>query len=95
MISAQPSIAHAYRSLQPDDLENSMCFEILGIDIFLDDKLKPWLIEVNSLPSFATDSPLDKKIKYDVVYETIAMLNMNQKRKRRAKREKTLQFERR
>lgn len=72
-----------------------MCFEILGIDIFLDDKLKPWLIEVNSLPSFATDSPLDKKIKYDVVYETIAMLNMNQKRKRRAKREKTLQFERR
>jgi tubulin polyglutamylase TTLL6/13 len=67
-----------------------MCFEILGIDIFIDDKLKPWLIEVNSLPSFATDSPLDKKIKYDVVYETIAMLNMNQKRKRRAKREKTL-----
>ena len=72
-----------------------MCFEILGIDIFIDDKLKPWLIEVNSLPSFATDSPLDKKIKYDVVYETIAMLNMNQKRKKRAKREKTLQFERR
>lgn len=72
-----------------------MCFEILGIDIFIDDKLKLWLIEVNSLPSFATDSPLDKKIKYDVVYETIAMLNMNQKRKRRAKREKTLQFERR
>lgn len=72
-----------------------MCFEILGIDIFIDEKLKPWLIEVNSLPSFATDSPLDKKIKYDVVYETIAMLNMNQKRKRRAKREKTLQFERR
>jgi tubulin polyglutamylase TTLL6/13 len=67
-----------------------MCFEILGIDIFIDDKLKPWLIEVNSLPSFATDSPLDKKIKYDVVYETIAMLNMNQKRKKRAKREKTL-----
>jgi tubulin polyglutamylase TTLL6/13 len=95
LISAQPTICHSFKSLQPDDLENSMCFEILGIDIFIDDKLKPWLIEINSLPSFATDSPLDKKIKYDVVYETIAMLNMNQKRKRRAKREKTLQFERR
>ena len=66
-----------------------MCFEVLGIDIFIDDKVKPWLIEVNSLASFATDSPLDKKIKYDVVYETLAMLNLNQKRKRKAKKEKT------
>lgn len=72
-----------------------MCFEILGLDIFLDDKVKPWLIEVNSLASFATDSPLDKKIKYDLVYEAIAMLNLNQKRKRKAKRDKTEQFNRR
>lgn len=72
-----------------------MCFEILGIDIFIDDKVKPWLIEVNSLASFATDSPLDKKIKFDVVYETIAMLNLSQKRKRKAKRDKTEQFARR
>ena len=45
--------------------------------IFLDEKIKPWLIEINSLASFATDSPLDKKIKYDVIYETIAMLNLS------------------
>lgn len=72
-----------------------MCFEVLGLDIFLDDMLKPWLIEVNSLPSFATDSPLDKKIKFDMVYETIAMLNLSSKRKKRLKREKTEQFNRR
>ena len=72
-----------------------MCFEVLGFDIFLDEKLKPWLIEVNSLASFATDSPLDKKIKFDMMYETIAMLNLNSKRKRKAKREKTEQFNRR
>ena len=66
-----------------------MCFEVLGIDIFIDDKIKPWLIEVNSLASFATDSPLDKKVKYDVIFETIAMLNLNQKRKRKAKKDKT------
>ena len=52
LISAQPTICHSFKSLQPEDLENSMCFEILGIDIFIDDKLKPWLIEINSLPSF-------------------------------------------
>ena len=65
-----------------------MCFEILGFDIFLDEKVKPWLIEVNSLPSFGTDSPIDKKVKFDMLYETIAMLNLNVKRKRRAKLEK-------
>ena len=72
-----------------------MCFEILGLDIFIDDKLKPWLIEVNALASFATDSPLDKRVKFDVVFETLAMLNLNAKRKRKAKREKTEQFNRR
>ena len=48
-----------------------MCFEILGFDIFVDEKCKPWLIEVNSLPSFATDSPLDKKIKLELLEETV------------------------
>jgi len=95
LISAQPHLCHSVRSLQPDDLENSMCFEVLGIDIFLDDKVKPWLIEVNALASFATDSPLDKKIKYDVIYETIAMLNLNQKRKRKMKKDRADQANRR
>lgn len=66
-----------------------MCFEILGFDIFLDEKIKPWLIEVNSLASFATDSPLDKKIKQDLLTETITMLNLSHKRKRKYKKEKS------
>ena len=41
----------------------SRCFEILGFDIMIDSKLRPWLIEVNHLPSFGTDSPLDLDIK--------------------------------
>jgi tubulin polyglutamylase TTLL6/13 len=65
-----------------------MCFEVLGLDIFIDDQVKPWLIEVNSLASFATDSPLDKKIKLDCLLEAIAMLNLNAKRKKKAKMDK-------
>jgi len=65
-----------------------MCFEILGIDVFLDENVKPWLIEVNSLASFATDSPLDKKVKYDVMYETFVMLNLSPKRKKKMKQQK-------
>ena len=66
-----------------------MCFEALGFDIFIDDKLKPWLIEVNSLASFATDSPIDKKVKFDLIYETIAMLNLSTKRRKKVKKERT------
>jgi D-alanine-D-alanine ligase-like ATP-grasp enzyme len=54
-----------------------MCFEILGFDIFLDENIKPWLIEVNSLASFGTDSPIDKKIKSDLLEETFTMLNLS------------------
>ncbi|KAJ1472248.1 tubulin-tyrosine ligase/Tubulin polyglutamylase, partial [Baffinella frigidus] len=39
------------------------CYELFGFDVMLDANLKPWLIEVNSSPSLATDAPLDKKIK--------------------------------
>lgn len=59
-----------------------MCFEILGFDILLSDKLKPYVLEVNSLASFGTDSPLDKKIKLDLMKDTFTMLNLSVKRKK-------------
>ena len=72
-----------------------MFFEILGIDIMIDQNLKPWLIEVNNLPSFGTDSKLDKQVKGDLVSDTLKLINLNQKRKKRIKKEKAEQFNRR
>ena len=95
IISAGPQLCHSYKSIQPEDLENSMCFEILGFDIFMDEKVKPFLIEVNSLASFGTDSPLDKKIKSELLTETIQLLNLSQKRKRKIKKERSENFNRR
>lgn len=43
----QPHVNHLLRSCQPDDIENSMCFQILGFDIMLTESLTPKLIEVN------------------------------------------------
>lgn len=78
IIICQPSIAHAYKTLQPDDYENSMIFEILGFDVLLDYKCRPWLLEVNSSPSFTTDTPLDKKIKKSLISDTFKLLNLNE-----------------
>ena len=62
-----------------------MCFEILGFDIMLDEKFKPYLLEVNHAPSFGTDSPLDEKIKGQVIYDTLNLLGLSHKRKRNYK----------
>ena len=52
------------------------CFEILGFDILLDRKLKPWILEVNHSPSFHTDSDLDKEIKEGLLYDALNMLHV-------------------
>ena len=38
-------------------------FELYGVDILLDEKLNPWLMEVNLNPSLNCDSEIDLKIK--------------------------------
>jgi len=43
----------------------------------LDENLKPWLIEINHAPSFGTDTPLDWKIKKDLIADTIHLLNLS------------------
>ena len=58
-----------------------MCFHILGFDIMLDHKCKPYLLEVNHSPSFSTDSPIDMKVKGDLIRDTIQMLGLTKQRK--------------
>ena len=60
-----------------------MCFEILGFDVILDSKLKPWLLEVNFTPSFNTDSELDYEIKSGVIEETMKIINVSEQNRKR------------
>ena len=39
--------------------KSSNCFECFGFDVLIDDKLEPWLLEVNLTPAMSCDSPLD------------------------------------
>lgn len=77
LIPAQPTLAQYYNACQPDEFSNSMCFEILGFDIFIDEDLNPFLIEVNSTPSFATGTPLDAKIKKNLISDCLRLVNVS------------------
>lgn len=79
--TVQPSLAHTYRSCQPDDVANNKCFEILGFDVMLDSNGKPYLIEINHAPSFAAESPLDDSIKRNLLVDTFKLMNLTLKRK--------------
>lgn len=82
MISGSPFLKHHYRTSHTEDVKAAMCFEILGFDILVDHKLKPWLLEINYTPSFPTDTPLDYKIKMGVIRDTLGLINVSKKEKR-------------
>jgi tubulin polyglutamylase TTLL6/13 len=77
MCAGQPILAHNYKTAQPDNYINNMCFEVLGFDVLIDEKLKPWILEVNHTPSFTTDSPLDTKIKKNLIRDSLILMNIN------------------
>ena len=51
------------------------CFELFGLDIMIDDKYKPWLIEVNSGPQMSMDSGADYKVKPAMLRDMIKATN--------------------
>lgn len=58
-----------------------MCFHILGLDVMMNHKGEPFVIEVNHTPSFTTDTPLDQKIKFNLIKDTLVLMNVNIKQK--------------
>ncbi|KAJ7987564.1 hypothetical protein DPEC_G00327790 [Dallia pectoralis] len=76
LISAHPVLKHNYHTCFPNHAVGSACFEILGFDVLLDHRLKPWLLEVNHSPSFTTDSRLDREVKDGLLYDTLVLINL-------------------
>lgn len=57
-------------------MHRSNCYELLGYDILLDSNLNPWLLEVNLSPSLAFESPLDLKIKANLIKDTLNLIGV-------------------
>ena len=47
----------------------------MGFDIMVDEKLKPWLLEVNSSPAMSMDGVADSKVKPELLKDTFRLLN--------------------
>jgi len=68
ILSAENTINTHFQNLC--NIKNG-CFELFGFDILLDTNLNPWLLEVNLSPSMNCDSPLDQKIKSELIAESL------------------------
>ncbi|OQR92447.1 tubulin polyglutamylase [Achlya hypogyna] len=88
ILAVQPTIAQEYQSTfakfakKVDDdganiNANSSSFAVLGMDVLVDEHLKPWLLEVNHLPSFHCDSPLDWNIKERLLSQTLDIMQIS------------------
>ncbi|XP_018319582.1 tubulin polyglutamylase TTLL4-like [Agrilus planipennis] len=60
IIVGEKSIVPSYHSCVQS---NYNCYELFGIDVLLDEKLKLWLLEVNISPSLHGSSPVDEDVK--------------------------------
>lgn len=84
IITGQPHLQHEYRMAQPHNLENNMCFEILGFDFMIDENHQSYLLEINHTPSFTTDTPLDELVKSNLIRDTLNIMNITQKSRNKA-----------
>ncbi|KAL4856100.1 Tubulin polyglutamylase ttll6 [Chlorella vulgaris] len=68
-------VAKTLISVQP-----MLQYQLLGLDVLIDEGLKPWLIEVNHSPSLSTDTPLDLEVKSRVVRESLELVGVQPER---------------
>lgn len=67
---------HVTQNLQKNPTNRTNCFELYGFDILVDSNYKPWVLEVNVLPSLSSSSPFDKRIKTMLICDTLTLVGI-------------------
>ena len=71
-MSVEPVIVSATKTKN-----RNQCYEIYGFDVLVDNNLRPWLLEVNVLPSLSSSSPFDKHVKSMLLSDTLHLIGFN------------------
>ncbi len=72
-------LVRSLRSVQGSIIQDRHCFELYGYDILLDEKLKPWLLEVNASPSLTASSKEDYDMKFQVLNHALDVVDPSKK----------------
>lgn len=75
VLSAWSVLKHNYHACFPGHDKIQACFEILGFDILVDWKLKPYILEVNHSPSFHTNEQVDREVKRPLIRDTLNLVS--------------------
>ncbi|KAL7296496.1 probable tubulin polyglutamylase TTLL1 isoform X1 [Trichogramma pretiosum] len=67
-------IVHSLKAVAPVMANDRHCFECYGYDIIIDNKLKPWLIEVNASPSLTSTTVNDRILKYKLIDNIVSLV---------------------
>ena len=89
VIALEPYLKNAYHCFVSSNHKNPRCFQILGLDILIDENWQIWLMEVNANPSLnvyndkelpngdieQTLSEIDKYVKTNLLADTILLVS--------------------
>jgi len=63
-------------SFKKSNINTYNCYKLFGVDILLDDKLKPWLLEVNNYPSLCL-APIDRHVNDPMLTEVFNIVGFH------------------
>ncbi|EDV98254.1 GH23006 [Drosophila grimshawi] len=75
LISAWPVLRHNYQLCFPKHNKIQACFQLLGFDILVDWKLKPYILEVNHTPSLMGGERVDLEVKRPLIKDTLNLIS--------------------
>ncbi|KNE60360.1 hypothetical protein AMAG_05755 [Allomyces macrogynus ATCC 38327] len=74
ILTVQPELARVFRTCAPNG-DGSLCFELLGFDVILDHKLRPFVLEINHSPSLSCETAVDHTLKQGLLENIFRLLN--------------------